>query len=363
VALLLLYLGLALGVSFLCSLSEATLLSVRLATLSEQRASGNHGAGHLLDLKRNRVDDAITTILILNTSANTLGATLAGAQATAVFKDVGIGLFSGLFTLLVLVAAEIVPKTLGVAYCRHLAGPVGWILLGLTRLLRPVLAVSGLLTHALARGQRAPLSRGELGAVISAAASEGALSLAESRQVANLLRINDVRVQDVMTPRTVCFMLPVSATVSDLLSEPRAEIFSRIPLWRGEPDNVVGYVLQRDVLKALAAGQDRNRTLESFLRDIRFIPELGRVGAALQEFLKHRDPIAMVADEHGGLVGLVTLEDLTETLLGAEIVDESDRVVDLRQAAMDLRERRLDRKQPRSPAAPAALPDAPSERR
>jgi CBS domain containing-hemolysin-like protein len=210
--------------------------------------------------------------------------------------------------------------------------------------------LSGLLTRALTRGKNLQFSRGELGAVIAAAASEGALSQSESRQLANLLRINDVRVQDVMTPRTVCFMMPAPATVGDLLKEPRAEAFSRIPLWRGEPDNVVGYLLHRDVLRAVAEGCDRNRPLDAFIREIRFMPELSRVGQALQEFLKRREPIAMVADEHGGLVGLVTLEDLTETLLGAEIVDESDRVVDLRQAALELRDRRLDRKQPKAPA-------------
>jgi CBS domain containing-hemolysin-like protein len=352
VLLLLLYVSIALVVSFICSMSEAVLLSVRLATLSEQRSQGNRGAGHLLELKRNRIDDAISTILILNTSANTLGATLAGAQATAVFQEVGIGVFSAFITLVILVAAEIVPKTLGAVYCRSLAGPVGWVLLGLTRLLAPALVLSGLLTRALTRGRHIPFSRGELGAVIATAAREGALSHSESRQLANLLRINDIRVQDVMTPRTVCFMMPALATADDLLSEPRADAFSRIPLWRGDPDNVVGYVLQRDVMKAVAVGGERGRPLASFMREIRFVPELSRVGTALQEFLKHRDPIAMVADEYGGLVGLVTLEDLTETLLGQEIVDESDRVVDLRHAALELRDRRLDRKQPKAPAAP-----------
>ena len=144
-----------------------------------------------------------------------------------------------------------------------------------------------------------------------------------------------------MTPRTVMFMMPDRATVADLLAEPEAEAFSRIPLYRGDPDNVVGYLLQRDVMKAAATGCDQSRRLDAFLREIWFVPELISVGHALQQFLQRREPIAMVTDEHGGVAGLVTLEDLTETMLGTEIVD--DRTVDLRQKALELRDRRLER--------------------
>jgi CBS domain containing-hemolysin-like protein len=342
-ALLVVFVGFALGVSFLCSLLEAALFSARLATLSEQRSRGIAGAGLLLDIKRTRVDDAISAILILNTLANTLGATLAGAQAAHVFGSAWVGVFSGVLTFLILVVSEIIPKTLGAVYSHSLSGFVGWALQILTRVMAPALVLSRTLTRLLTRGEKASFSRGELAAVINAATRDGALTLQESTLFANLLRFNKVQVEDVMTPRTVVFMMPAGASADDLLHEPQAEAFSRIPLYGEEPDDVVGYVLQRDVLKSLAAGGDRRQKLETWMREIWFVPELIPVGSALRQFLERREPIAMATDEHGALTGLVSLEDLTETALGAEIVDEFDRIVDLRQAAMELRDRRLER--------------------
>jgi len=356
--LLFLYVGFALGVSFLCSLLEAALLSSRIAVLVEQRDAGNRGAARLLELKRTRVDDAISAILILNTISNTLGATLAGAQAAHLWGNAWIGVFSGVMTLLILVLSEIIPKTLGAAYWRSLSGTVGTVLHLLVRLMQPALVLSGALTGLLTRGKRTRYSRGELTAVIETAVRDGALTQDEWTLLSNLLRTKEVQVDDVMTPRTVMFVMPADATIADLLAEPEAEAFSRIPLYREDPENVVGYVLQRDVMKAAATGADKNRRLESFLREIWFIPELIGVGQALKQFLERREPIAMVTDEHGGVAGLVSLEDLTETLLGTEIVDESDRIVDLRQKALELRDRRLERlREKRGRASEARLED------
>jgi CBS domain containing-hemolysin-like protein len=348
--LLLLYVGFALGVSFLCSLLEAALLSARISTLSERKSAGSRGAGLLMQLKQTRIDDAISAILILNTLANTLGATLAGAQAARVFGDVWVGLFSGVLTFLILVVSEIIPKTLGASYAAVLSGFVGYTLVFLTRIMAPALLLSRSLTRMLTRGRRTPFSRGELEAIITRASREGALTSDESTLFANLLRFNKVQVGDVMTPRTVTFMMPASSTVDDLLASEEARVFSRIPLYRRDRDDVVGYVLQRDMLHEVALGCDRSRTLESFQRPVWFVPEMITVEAALKQFLDHREPLAMVTDEHGGVAGLVTLEDLTETILGAEIVDELDDVVDLRQAAADYRDRRLERiRKQRSP--------------
>jgi CBS domain containing-hemolysin-like protein len=341
---LLLYVGFALSVSFICSLLEAAFLSVRLGVLSERQAAGSHGSALLLELKRRRVDESISAILILNTVANTLGATMAGAEAAKVFGSEAVGWFSGVLTLAILIASEIVPKTLGALYAASLAPFVGYTLQGLTRLMAPALALSRLLTRLLAPRQPAGgLSKGELTALIAAASSDGALTPAESALLGNLLRADQVRVEDVMTPRPMIVMLRAGASVAELLAEPEVDAFSRIPLFEEGHDNVVGYVLLRDVLKAVAAGADRGRQLASFMRPVWFIPGSITVGTALNQFLARREPIAMVVDEHGGLAGLVTLEDLTETVLGAEIVDESDRVVDLRKAAMDHRDRRLER--------------------
>ena len=341
--LLVLYVVFALGISFLCSLLEATLLSVRIVWLTERFAAGNRGAGFLLELKQARIDDAITAILTLNTVANTLGATLAGAQAAHVFGSAWVGVFSGLLTLLILVVSEIIPKTLGAVYAGPLSGVVGWVLLFLVRMMGPVLFLSRTITRALTRGGTPGLSRRELAAEIGMASREGVISPEESAMFTNLLRFNTIKVEDVMTPRTVTFMLPADSTIAEMLAEPEAEVFSRIPLYREDRDNVVGYVLQRDVLRAVAEHCDRELPLSRFIRPISYTPELARVGAAMRQILDKREPIAMATDEHGGVAGLVTLEDLTETMLGVEIVDESDQIADLRAAAMRLRDGRLER--------------------
>ena len=337
------YVALALGVSFLCSLLEATLLATRASNLVHQRDEGKRGAGHLLELKQNRLDDAISAILILNTVSNTLGATMAGAQAGVVFENRWVGVFSGVLTLGILIFSEIIPKTLGAVYPRQLAGFTGWVLYGLTRSMAPVLYLSRLLTRVLTRDRDTAISRDEITAFITTASREGVLSADESRMVESLLRFNDVRVEDVMTPRTVVYALPVTATIADLLASAEANAFSRIPLYRDEVDDIAGYVLKIEVLRAVAAGVDRETTLQRYLRNVSFIPELATVGQALRQLASSREHLAMTTDEHGSISGLVTLEDLMETVLGFEIVDESDETVDMRQRAARLREQRLAR--------------------
>jgi CBS domain containing-hemolysin-like protein len=343
VILLLVYVGFALAISFICSLLEATLLSARIGSLSAMAAAGNRGAGKLCTLKRDRIDDAISAILTLNTVANTLGATLAGAQAAEYFGSRWVGVFSGVLTFLILIISEIIPKTLGAVYSRPLSGPVGHALQALTVAMTPVLLMSRAVTRLLTRGRRLTVSRGELSALIETATQDGAISDEEARLFANLLRFNDVQVEDVMTPRTVTLMLPATTTIDDLLGRPDASAFSRIPLYENSRDNVVGYVLQRDVWQAAARNGRRSRALSEFMRPISFVPELATVGAALRQMLARRESLAMATDEYGGVAGLVTLEDITETILGVEIVDESDRVVDMRDSAMRLREVRLKR--------------------
>jgi CBS domain containing-hemolysin-like protein len=252
-----------------------------------------------------------------------------------------VGIFSGLLAFLILVVSEIIPKTLGAIYWRRLGGWVGTTLDAMTRAMFPALLLSRLLTRLLTRGSTLPYSRGELAATIATAAEAGAISAGESKIFENLLRFDQVRVEDVMTPRTVAVVLASNLTVTELLGSRQAESFSRIPLYEGGPDNIVGYVLQREVLKYLADGSSPDEPLAGLMRPITFIPEVATVGAALRHVLERREPIAMAIDEHGGISGLVTLEDLTETILGVEIVDESDRVIDLRQSAVALRDQRM----------------------
>ena len=338
-----LYVSIAIGVSFLCSLMEATLLSVRLATLTEQARAGSRGARLLLDLKRTRIDDAISVILILNTVANTVGAVLAGSEAARIFEARWVFWFSASLTFAILVLSEIVPKTLGTVYASSLAPFVGIALRGLTVAMRPVLLISGALTRMLTRRKPAAFSRGELSVVIEIATRDGALTREEYTLFENLLRLREVQVEDVMTPRTVVSMLPSDATVADLLARPDADTFSRLPVYEGGSDDILGYVLVRDLLSFAARGGDRNSPVRDFLRPVTFIPELATIDVAMKRMIEEREAIAMAADEHGGIAGLVSLEDLTETILGVEIVDESDRAVDMREVALELRDRRLER--------------------
>jgi CBS domain containing-hemolysin-like protein len=361
VTLLALFVGFALSVSFLCSLLEAALLSVRRGTLVEKRAAGQRGAGLLLEIKEERIDDAISAILILNTVANTLGATMAGAQAARVFGSAAVGIFSGILTFLILVFSEIIPKTLGALYAPRLSGVVGYILHGLTRVMSPALAVSRVLTRLLAPNEPTRLSKGELEALIATAAKEGAIDPAQTKLLESLMRFDTVRVSDVMTPRPVMVMMPADATVRDLLATPETDAFSRVPLHApDDPDNVVGYIVQREVLRAALSGAGGDRRLDTLRRPVFFLPGFIRAGVALRQLLDRREALAVVVDEHGAIEGVITLEDLTETLIGAEIVDESDRVVDLRKAALEYRDRRLARLRERRGAPPAAPREASS---
>jgi CBS domain containing-hemolysin-like protein len=358
VSLLFLFVGFALSVSFLCSLLEAALLSARLGMLAERKAAGNRGAGLLLEIKEQRIDDAISAILIVNTLANTLGATMAGAQAARVFGSAAVGIFSGILTFLILVFSEIIPKTLGALYVPQLAALVGYALHGLMWVMSPALTLSRVLTRLLAPSEPPKLSKGEVEALIATAAREGALDPAQTKLLESLMRFDKVRVSDVMTPRPVMMMMPADATVADLLAKPETEAFSRIPLHGPEStDDVVGYVLQRDLLKPATSAEGRGRPLSAFRRPVFFIPGIIRARAALAQLLERREALAIVVDEYGTIEGVITLEDLTETLIGAEIVDESDRVVDLRQAALEYRDRRLARLQERRASHPATPTD------
>jgi len=344
VTVLVLIVAYTLGVSFFCSLLEAALFSSRLARISHRRDEGSRGAAMLLEIKENRVDDAISSILILNTLANTLGTVLAGAQASLIFDDLGVGIFTAFITFGILFGSEIVPKTLGAVYADPLTPFVGWSLRVLSIVMWPFLFLSRSVTRLLVRDHATGPSRRDLEAMVDMAAREGSLTGDESHLFSNVLGASEIRVEDVMTPRTVSTMVSSEATVRDLLNLPEARAFSRIPLYKGTRDNVTGYLLLRDLLPMLAGGGSLDQPLERFMRPLDFLPETATAAAAFQRFRGRREHIAMVTDEHGGVAGLVTLEDITETLLGIEIIDESDRHTDLRQLAARLRDKRLARR-------------------
>jgi CBS domain containing-hemolysin-like protein len=341
--LLLLYVSLALGFSFLCSVLEAVLLSVSVFELAPRADQGDAGAKRMIKLKETQLDEGITSILVLNTIAHTVGATMAGAQASKVFGSESMGIFSALLTLAILVGTEVVPKTLGANFAGRLAGPAARTIAVLATLLKPVLFFTGFLTRLLANKEEAPLSRAELAAFLAAARKEGALKRDQWRIFDNMLRFEEIRVQDVMTPRTVVAMVSVESTIDDLLNDSALEPYTRIPVFEGARDHVVGYVLRRDVLEVLAAQGDRAMPVRSLMREVAHVSESTSLAEALRGFLDRREPLAMALDEFGGVSGVITLEDVLETILGQEILDEVDQVPDLRATALKLRDRRLDR--------------------
>ncbi|MDJ0973745.1 MAG: CNNM domain-containing protein [Planctomycetota bacterium] len=343
---LLLTVLIALGVSFLCSILEAALLSIRDTELAERAANGEKGAAKLKAIKSERLDDAISSILILNTIAHTIGAAMAGAQAADVFGDAWVGLFSAVLTLLVLVVTEIIPKTIGAVHASGLVTFVARTLVVLQLMLYPVLLLTRALTSMIQRPDHARISRGEVRAMVESAAEEGLLLQHESQIVTNALHLGNVPLRDVMTPRTVVGRLSADLPASALLHNETSMPFTRIPLFEDGEEDIIGYVLVPEILRRLSRS-DAPAKLRDFLREIPSFEVDAPVGDALRMLIREGTHIAVVNDAFGGLAGIVTLEDLLETLLGAEIMDESDQVADLRQLAMELRDRRLGRTQER----------------
>lgn len=334
----------ALSVSATCSILEATLLSVTPVELSRRKESGDAGAARLLDLKEHHIDDAISAILTYNTIAHTVGAALSGAQAAVVFGDAWVGVFSGVLTLLVLLFTEIIPKTVGTVYAEQMAGFAGRLIsLMILPPMKWLLYITRALTRLVAREGKRSMTRGDVMTTVKIAAREGALAQNETLLLSNVLQFEEIQVKDVMTPRTVLTMFDAGLTVSQALEVPEIKAFSRIPLFSGSRDNAEGYVLTRQLLEAALTDAGRERQLSEFARPITLIEETSTVGSALKELVNKHEQFGLVIDELGVLSGLVSLEDLFETALGAEIVDELDQVADLRKKALELRDKRLAR--------------------
>lgn len=334
----------ALGISALCSILEASLLSASVVELSQRAEGGDKGAAKLLELKQDRIDDSISAILTYNTIAHTVGAALSGAQAAVVFGDTWVGVFSGVLTLLILVFTEIIPKTVGTVYAGRLAGFSGRVISFM--ILPPMkwlLFITRALTRLIAREGKKSMTRGDVMAMVKIAARDGALPPNESTLLSNLLRFEDIKVKDIMTPRTVLAMVEKTETIESTLAEPDFKAFSRLPVYLESKDNVQGYVLTRELLEASIETGGGSHPIADHVRPVKVIDESLSVGAALKDLVQRKEQIAMVIDELGVLSGLVSLEDLFETALGAEIIDELDQVVDLRQKALELRDKRLAR--------------------
>lgn len=329
--------------SFLCSLWEAALLSITPTYAEIQHQEGSRLGAHLSEFKSN-IDKPLAAILTLNTMAHTIGAIGVGAQASIIWADTS-PLVTGfvvpaLMTLAILLFSEIVPKTLGASYWKELAPFTVNSLLMVMFVLAPIIWVCQLLTSAMKKTEGSIFSRSDFLAMAEIGAREGVFEHNESEIIANLIKFESVCVQDIMTPRMVVILAREEMPIAAYLEEAEPLRVSRIPIYRGgEKDDVTGYVLKIDLLSAVIAGRG-DEPVSTLRRDIMVLQDTFPLPELVNRLVAKKEHIALVIDEFGGTAGVVTMEDAIETLLGQEIVDESDSEPDLRNRARQDWERR-----------------------
>lgn len=342
--LLIIYATVSIFFSFLCSILEAVLLSVTATFINIKKSEGKEYATDLETLKKD-VDKPLIAILTLNTLAHTVGAILVGTEAKKIFNDDGYGVFivSAAMTILILVASEIIPKTIGATYWKQLSSftttalkimifplkwtGVLWILQLTTKL------IGGKSSHG------SVLSREDFTAMTDIAEEEGVFQEAESKVIRNMLNFKEVKVKDIMTPRTVLKTADESKTIQSFFDENKTLRFSRIPIFSDNSDEITGYFLKDDLYKAIIDGNGA-KELKTIKRAILITRRDLSIPNLFEKLIEQREHIALVVDEYGSVSGIVSQEDVIETLLGLEIMDESDNVADLQLKARKSWEKR-----------------------
>jgi CBS domain containing-hemolysin-like protein len=338
--LMLVYAAVALFFSFLCSVAEAVVLSVSPSYIAHLVSEGRKSA-RLLERIKHDIDRSLAAILTLNTIAHTVGAGGAGAEAAAYFGDRYVGIAMAVLTLLILFLSEIIPKTVGALYWRRLAPAAARFVQILIWGLFPLIVVSERLTKLLTRGKTVHrFNREEFEALADIGEEGGQLDARESRILRNLFRFPNLRARDVMTPRTVVFALQQDMTVAEALDKHADMPFTRIPIYGENRDDVKGFVLKTDILLHQHREQSDLR-LRMLRRDLHAVVETAPLSPVLEALLDYRAHILLVVDEYGGMGGVVTLEDVVETLIGIEIVDEADKIDDMRRLARERWEKRM----------------------
>ncbi|MBL4755704.1 MAG: HlyC/CorC family transporter [Flavobacteriales bacterium] len=331
---LFLYLFLALSISFICSIMEAVLLSTTLSYLRVKEESGSSAAKIFIDLKQN-IDRPLSAILSLNTIAHTVGAAGVGAQATKVFGEVYFGVVSATLTFLILVLSEIIPKSLGARYWRELAMLSGHAIRITIYITYPLVIIFPYITRLLSKKQDEPtVSKEELSALANIGAEEGIFGEKENKIIQNVIRLKGIRVSEIMTPRVVVAVADENMTLKDFLKNKEFLHFSRIPIYSENPEKITGYVFRQTVFEKLAEDQVGFK-LKDIRRDIVIVPNTNPLFSVWEMLLEKKEHIALIVDEYGGVDGIATMEDIIETLVGFEIVDEKDTITDMRQYARE----------------------------
>ena len=327
--LLLLYLFSALTISFLCSILESVLLSTPMSFISMKEGEGHKTAALLKEYKQD-IDRPISAILSLNTIAHTVGAAGVGAQSNIVFGDEYFAITSAVLTLLILVLTEIIPKTIGATQWRVLALPVTNIIRVLVFVTYPLVLFSELLTKLISSKKQAlSVSREEVSAMVTVGAQEGVFENKENRMIQNLLKLDDITARDIMTPSSVVEMAEESMTLREFYQNPAYSTYSRIPIFNEENDDyIIGYVLRQEILEKLSEDKFDMR-LSDIIRPVLTFTETESVSKLWEALLGKKEHISVIIDEYGCFRGIVTMEDVIETMLGTEIVDEKDTVTDM----------------------------------
>jgi len=342
--LLFVYLAIAIGVSFLCSVLEAVLLSVT-PSYAENLLTERPRAGRRLGRVKQRLDESLSSILILNTFAHTMGAVGVGSQALQVFGQQWETLIAVLLTLVILYFSEIIPKTLGSTFWRQLAMPCAFIISWLVKLVYPLVWLATRLTKLFSANRGNEITREEIIALASLGHKGGTLFSQENEYLSNLLSLREVRTEEVLTPRSVVHMLDQDLSVSEALDKSGTRQFTRMPVYGVDFDDIKGKVIRADLFEAERAGHGEE-PIKNFAKPVIRVSEKLPVQQLLDMFIKNRAHLFLVEDEFGQTSGVVTLEDAIEALLGREILDERDTVEDMQELARNkYRERLRDEKE------------------
>ena len=323
----------SIALSALCSMLEATLLSTPLSYITGLEEQGRNGAAHLKRLKQNP-DRPISAILCLNTIANTVGASIVGSLVYEVYGDALVGVFSTIFTFAILILSEIIPKTIGTSYWRSLALPASVIINSMIFITFPLVWILERMQKLISsRSNQVSVSREDISAMVSVATEEEVIETEEKKMIQNLLKLDEVTAHEIMTPSVVVEMVPGSMSIKEFYDSDNTH--SRILVYDEDNDEyVVGYVLRSEVLEKMAE-DNFNTPLNDIIRPILTFSEEDSVADIWEKLLEKKEHISAILDEYGSLRGIVTMEDVIETMLGQEIVDEKDEVVDMQEYAKD----------------------------
>ncbi|MDA8727684.1 CNNM domain-containing protein [Euryarchaeota archaeon] len=331
---LIVYASIALGVSFLCSILEAVVLSIPHTYIAVLEKDGDKNGAVWANLKEDDAVKPLTAILTLNTIAHTMGAAGVGSEVQSIWGEGALTIASIILTIAVLFLSEIIPKTLGTAYWKQLAPITGKLLGVIVRVLAVLIVPIQILKTILPKGDHTLVTRDDVAALADLGGEEGIIEEDEEKVIQNLLKLRDIKVVDIMTPRVVMTSFQSRSTVKEVLDEHKIIRVSRIPVYDDTIDDSSGIAIRSEILMS-ASRDEWDKPMSDFKKPVISLKTSANVDEALEMFLEKRQQFALVRDEFGGTAGIVTMEDVLETLLGEEIVDELDVVDDMRELARE----------------------------